>query len=426
MRGFTIHNSQFTIRNAVRAGFNPAPTVLLITVVALMSFACGGGGEDQQGEEAMLPTPMVLIDTPTPLPVNSMSFARGTHTGTLLQDGRLLIAGGDDGSGRLEAITDTSELYNPSTGRWEPAGVMGRQRTQHAALLLNDGRVLLVGGAGVVQAKIDEQQIDQPLIETDTFDPSTGSWSFVGEISTLRDHVAATLMSNGSVLIAGGNDGKGTDTSVLSSAEVFDPATGQWSSTGDMSQPRQGHILVSLDNGTALVAGGDAGDDAFQSVEIYDPSSGTWSAADDMADARERFAAVVLADGKVLVIGGGGTDGRLASAELYDPGSGAWSSAAEMGTPRLKPAAVLLQDGKVLVVGGLGAGQFLASAEVYDPAADSWSDAGSMETGRGFHAATLIDDGRVVVTGGFGFSGPLDSTEIYDPDTNSWTLADPQ
>ena len=392
----------------------------------LATYACGGGSEDQQGgEQAVLPTPMVLIDTPTPLPVNNMSFARGTHTTTLLQDGRLLIAGGDDGSGRLDAITDTTELYDPATGRWEPAGIMGRQRTQHAALLLNDGRALLVGGAGVIQAKIDEQQIDQPLIETDVFDLSTGSWSFVGEISTPRDSVAAALLSNGSVLIAGGDDGSGTDTSVLASAEVFDPATGQWSSAGSMSQPRQGHSMVPLDNGTALVAGGDAGDDPFQSAEIYDPSSGAWSGTDDMADARERFAAVALQDGKVLVVGGGGTSGRLASAELYDPSSGTWSSVAEMGTPRLKPAAVALQDGKVLIVGGLGAGQFLATAEVYNPATDTWSDAGSMETGRGFHTATLIDDGRVVVTGGFGFSGPLDSTEIYDPDTNSWSLANP-
>ena len=406
-------------------------SLLLMLLIAggllLVSFACGGGsGGQQEGEEVVLPTPMVLIDTPTPLPTNSMSFARGTHTATLLQDGRLLIAGGDDGSGRLDAITDTSELYDPSTGRWEPGGTMGRQRTQHAALLLSDGRALLVGGAGVIQAKIDEQGIEQPLIEADLFDPASETWSFTGEISTPRDYVAATLLSNGSVLIAGGDDGSGTDTSVLASAEVFDPATGQWSEAGSMSQPRQGHSLVALDNGTALVAGGDAGDDPFQSVEIYDPASGTWSGAADMTDARERFAAVVLQDGKVLVVGGGGTDGRLASAELYDPGAGAWSSAAEMSTPRLKPAAVVLQDGKVLVVGGLGAGQFLGTAEIYDPATDSWSDAGSMETGRGFHAATLIDDGRVVVTGGFGFGGPTNSTEIYDPETNTWSVADPQ
>ena len=212
-------------------------TLLIVGSLVLVSFACGGGSGDGEAEQAVLPTPMVLIDTPTPLPTNSMSFARGTHTATLLQDGRLLIAGGDDGSGRLEAITATAELYDPSTGRWEPAEELGRQRTQHAALLLNDGRVLLVGGAGVIQAKIDEQQIDQPLIEADLFDPTSESWSFTGEISTPRDHVAAALLSNGSVLIAGGNDGQGTDTSVLASAEVFDPATGQWSTAGSMSQP---------------------------------------------------------------------------------------------------------------------------------------------------------------------------------------------
>lgn len=401
-------------------------TLLIVGSLALVSFACGGGSGDDDEGQAALPTPMVLIDTPTPLPTNSMSFARGTHTATLLQDSRLLIAGGDDGSGRLEAITDTAEIYDPSTGRWEPAEPLGRQRTQHTALLLHDGRVLLVGGAGVLQAGIQEQQLERPLIETDLFDPASESWSYAGEISTPRDYVAAALLSDGSVLIAGGDDGSGTETSILASAEVFDPATGQWSSAGSMSQPRQGHSLVPLENGMALVAGGDAGDDPFQSVEIYDPSSGAWSAAADMAEARERFAAVALQEGKVLVIGGGGESGQLASAELYDPGAGAWSSAAEMSTPRLKPAAVVLQDGKVLVIGGLGAGQFLATAEVYDPAIDSWSDAGSMETGRGFHTATLIDDGRVVVTGGFGFSGPTNSTEIYDPDANTWTVADPQ
>ena len=402
--------------------------LVLLTAVGLLlaSFACGGGSEDQNGDEQdVLPTPMVLIDTPTPLPANSMSLARGNHTVVLLQDGRMLIAGGDDGGGRLDAITDTAELYDPATGRWEPAGVMGRQRTQHAAVVLNDGRALLVGGAGVAQAKIDEQQLDQPLVETDVFDPTTDSWSLVGEISTPRDAVAATLLSNGSVLIAGGDDGSGTDESLLASSEVFDPATGQWSSTGDMSQPRQGHSLVLLDNGTALVAGGDAGDDPFKSAEIYDPSTGAWTSAGDMADARERFAAVLLENGGVLVAGGGGEAGRLASAEVYDPASGSWSSTGELMTERLKPAAVRLQDGRVLAVGGLGAGQFLSSVEVYDPAEGTWSDAGSLEIGRGFHTATLADDGKVVVTGGFGFSGPLDSTEIYDPETNSWSPANP-
>ncbi len=390
----------------------------------LVSFACGSGDDSKDGA-AELPTPMVLIDTPTPLPINNMALARGNHTSIRLQDGRMLIAGGDDGLGLLEAITDSAELFDPAGGRWEPAGVMGRQRTQHAAVLLNDGRALLVGGFGVVQAKIDEQQIDQPLIETDVFSPTTGSWSFVGELSTPRDSAAATLLSDGSVLITGGNDSSGSDDAVLDSAEVFDPASGQWSPAGSMSESRQGHSATLLNDGMVLVAGGDAGEDPFQSAELYDPATGAWSSTDELTDARERFAAVPLEDGRVLVAGGGGADGRLTSAEIYDPGTGAWSSTGEMAMERLRPSAVRLQDGRVLVVGGLGAGQFLSSAEVYDPAAGTWSDAGSMATGRGFLTATLTDDGRVVVTGGFGFGGPLDSTEIYDPSTNSWSLANP-
>ena len=352
--------------------------VLLAGVgLLLVSFACGESeGRDGDGQPG-LPTPMVLIDTPTPLPTNSMSLARGSHTATRLQDGRVLIAGGDDGAGRLDAITDTTELFDPTAGRWEPAPVMGRQRTQHAALLLNDGRALLVGGIGVVQAKIDEQRIDQPLIETDVFNPTTDSWSFVGEISTPRDGLTATLLASGSVLIIGGNDSSGSDDPVLDSAEVFDPATGQWSSAGNMSQSRQGHSATLLDDGTVLVAGGDAGESPFQSSEIYDPSSGAWNATGDMSDARERPTATLLEDGRVLVAGGGGESGRLTSAEIYDPQSGSWSTTGDMAAARLKHAAVRLQDGRVLVVGG------------------------------------------------FGFIGPLDSTEIYDPATNSWSLGNP-
>ena len=401
------------------------PLAMLASICLLIvSPACGGSGNGEDSQTP-LPTPMVLIDTPTPLPINSMSLGRGNHTSIRLQDGRLLIAGGDDGLGLLEAITDSTELFDPASGRWEPADVMGRQRTQHAAVLLNDGRAMLVGGFGVVQAKIDEQQIDQPLIETDVFNPTTGSWSFVGEISTPRDALAATLLSDGSVLIAGGDDSRGTEDSILASAEVFDLSSGTWSPAGSMSHPRQSHSATLLDDGTVLVAGGDAGGNPFQSAEIYDPSSGAWTSTAEMADARERFIAVSLEDGRVLVAGGNGASGRLASAELYDPGTGAWSSTGDMEAARLRPSAVRLNDGRVLVVGGLGAGQYLSSAEVYDPADGAWSSAGSLKTGRGFHTATLADDGSVIVTGGFGFSGPLDSTEIYDPATNSWSLTNP-
>ena len=414
---------------------NPLPllTNLLILNIAALSavaltllaaFSCGGNA-GQDASDEVLPTPMVLIDTPTPLPTNSMVMARGDHTSTRLPDGRILVAGGDDGSDRLEAITDSTELFNPATGRWDSAGAMGRQRTRHASVLLNDGRALLVGGAGVVQAEIDEQRIDQPLVETDVFDPSTNTWAFIGEISSPRDGLAATLLSNGAVLITGGNDGGGTEISILDSAEILDPASGSWSPTGTMSQGRQGHSATLLADGTALIMGGDDGMDTFSSAEIYDPSTRAFSKTGDMAEARERFTATLLEDGRVLVAGGSGDSPRLASAEIYDPQSGAWSTASEMSTGRLKHAAARLQDGKALVVGGLGMGQFLSSAEIYDPTTDSWSAAGSLKTGRGFHTATLTEDGRVVVTGGFGFNGPINSTEIYDPASNTWTVADP-
>ncbi len=401
---------------------------LLIAIPLLLSLvACGGAGDgnSDNGSDSILPTPMVLIDTPTPIPTNSMALARGAHTATRLQDGRILIAGGDDGSGRLDAITDSSELFNPATGRWESAGVMGRQRTQHIAALLNDGRLVLAGGAGVVQAEIDQQRIDQPLIETDIFNPSAGTWELIGEISVPRDGLAAATLPNGAILITGGDNGAGTEDSILNSAEILDTASGLWSLTGSMAQSRQGHSATLMNDGTVLIAGGDDGANPLNSAEIYDPSAGIFTDTANMAEPRERFTATPLQDGRVLVAGGGGNSPRLSSAEIYDPQNATWTPAGEMSTGRLKHAATPLQDGRVLVVGGLGVGQFLSSAEIYDPQNATWTPAGSLKTGRGFHTATLAEDGAVIVTGGFGFNGPINSTEIYDPSSNSWTVADP-
>ena len=404
-------------------------TVLVISAATILAiaFGCGGGdssGADDKGVDN-LPTPMVVVDTPTPLPTNSMSLTRGTHTATLLGDGRILIAGGDDASGRLDAITDTAEIFDPSTGRWDQAGAMSWQRTAHAAVALNDGRALLVGGAGVKQTDIQQQGQSLPLLEAETFDPSTDTWSLAGEISIPREGLAIAKLADGNILISGGDNGSGEDDSVVNTAEVFDAASGIWSLTASMSISRQGHSAVLLRNGAVLVSGGDDSEDALRSTEIYDPAGGAWQTADEMVNARERFTATVLEDGRVLAAGGSGGSGPQSSAEIYDPQTGAWSTTGELETARLKHAAVRLQDGRVLVIGGLGVGQFVAAAEIYDPSEGTWSAAGTLTTGRGFHTATLANDGTVIVVGGFGFSGPLNSTEIYDPDANSWSLANP-
>jgi N-acetylneuraminic acid mutarotase len=191
-----------------------------------------------------------------------MVEVRGEATITLLSDGRVLVAGGQSfGVG-------TAELYDPTTGTWTATASMSAGRIDHTAVLLPDGQVLVTGGY--------------------TYDTT-------------------------------GNNG-----TALSSAELYDPSTGTWTATGSIAQARAGQTATLLSDGTVLVSGGqdirnNAGLGNLATAELYDPIGGTWTATAQMVEARYGHTATLLLDGRVLVFGGGST---AATAELYDPGSG--------------------------------------------------------------------------------------------------------
>jgi hypothetical protein len=335
----------------------------------------------------------------------SMTNPRRNHTATLLPNGKVLVAGGSDGSG-FGIVR--AELYDPASRNWTTTGSLAGPRSYHTATLLPNGKVLVAGGLfgfnGVASAEL--------------YDPASGTWTPTGSLNTRRRSHTATLLPNGKVLVAGGFvDEPGTILGgfTIRTVELYDPATGSWTSTGSLAQQRYQHTATLLPNGKVLVVGGDGhySGGIQATAELYDPANGTWTSTDDLNTRRFSHTATLLPKGQVFVAGGFDNN-FLASAEVYDPESETWSSTGSLGSARSNHTATLLQGGKVLVAGGFeSSGLSSARAELYDPASGTWMTTGSLVTARRQHTATLLPDGGVLVAGGRNGDNPLASAELY-------------
>lgn len=251
----------------------------------------------------------------------SMSTTRWFHTATLLPNGTLLVVGG---VGAANDTTDlaSAEIFNPATGTWTPTGSMSTPRYSHTATLLSNGTVLVAGG--------DDDSLSNggpAVASAEIFNPATGTWALTGSMSTARYDHTATLLQNGTVLVTGGGAGNGYAT-ILAGAEFYDPVAGTWSVTDNLHTARYSHTATLLPNGTVLVAGGDTSvNTPTASSEIYDPVAGTWAVTGSLTWGRASHTATLLPDGTVLAAGGAvipnGTfdpsPTNLASVELYDP-----------------------------------------------------------------------------------------------------------
>ena len=327
----------------------------------------------------------------------SLNQARFNHQAVLLNNGKVLVLGGQYQL-RHAKIIFLSELYDPSTGTWTASGNTNGAHINSTATLLANGKVLAAGGS-------------LASATSELYDPNTGTWSLTGNMVAGRAYHTATLMASGKVLDAGGcYDVCGIYN--MSSAELYDPFTGTWSATGSMVAARAQHTATLLPSGKVLVAGGISGSDIVASAEIYDPATGKWSPAGNMPNGRRFAQAALLTTGKVLVAGGQNYSATLAAADVYDPATNRWSATGRMSTPRLYFVATTLLNGKVMAVGGANPSTILSSAELYNPATGRWSSTGSMNVGRVYFTATVLTDGRVLAAAG----NVGDKTaELYQP-----------
>jgi hypothetical protein len=360
-------------------------------------------------------------------PTGSMADIHVWHSTTLLPDGKVLVACGIGGVSSLSDLPE-AELFNPATGTFTSFAAIPRNGC--TATLLPNGKILLTGG-------MNKGQVSD---SAELFDSTTGLFQPAGNMTSPRAGHTATMLSDGTVLIVGGSysgafftNGEVQFAGVPNSAavfpaEIYDPAAGTFTATGSLLAARAGQTATLLRSGHVLIAGGDA---YGSTAELYDPATGAFSATGPMTTLRAGHTATLLPSGQVFIAGGGvnladnGLDDVMtASTEIYDPATGLFTSAGNMHMPRLGQTATLLRNGTVLLTGGAtqDATSFACStngAEIYDSAKSVFSSIPNMNQARSAHSATLLADGRVLITGGFHCvvgepnSFPLNTAEIY-------------
>ena len=347
----------------------------------------------------------------------SLNTARYDHTATPLPSGEVLVTGGLGVNGNYTSLS-SAELYDPKKGKWIVTGSMSVGRTGFSATLLSNGQVLVAGGS--------DYQI-RCYATAELYNPATGQWTLTGSMSQPRCLQSATLLPNGNVLVSGGvNSLYDYSRPTVSGAEIYNPNTGTWTPTGSLNTSRADAATSLLQSGKVLTAGGynNTGNNNpntyLNSAEIYDPFTGQWSSTSSISGTVGIPTNPVMLTNRDVLIAN--------DAQFFVPNTGSWAATGALPTLTGPPTkAALLGNGNALGSGGeCKSTKFYschnaptAVAYLYSASGNSWSQTGSMSYGRFYHTMTLLPSGEVLVVGGVegqsAYRTVLSTAELYTP-----------
>jgi len=390
---------------------NHSPLTIILSISILL--ALQGSAVLAASAPGDVTLPITLTNTLAVNPVDSWSLAaqmdsaRGMHTATGLNNGKVLVVGGYPGDygGLLNP-----QLYDPASDTWSYAGKIDASTAfqtnfyYHTATLLKSGKVLVVGGETYNTMSASNSPNVSFLKSGMLYDPASNTWSFAGHTTDFRVFHTATLLDNGQVLVTGGNTGADQNPSLIT-AELYDPTTNTWHAAASMTIARQRHFAILLPSGKVLAGSGTASDyqAPLVSTELYDPETNKWSPGGDLVTAHLGVTPILLPNGKVLVVGGSNPS-SWQKAELYNPVTNTWSPAADTPAVRMYYTITLLKTGQVLVAGGqagLSSEITKLNAELYTPWTNTWTAAAQLHMPHYEAAAVLLPSGQVLLTGGY-------------------------
>jgi hypothetical protein len=338
----------------------------------------------------LIPKHNVFINT------RNMNIARAEHQAVLLKDGRVLILGGGKGL--------NAEIYNPEKRKFTLIEGPKKLSLYFSMTGLDNGKVLIVG----------------PFKTVDLFDPEANTFSEGSILNYPRHQHTATLLKDGRVLIAGGrvfNSNKLVDT-----PEIFNPKTNKFEIGPKMNFPRYEHNAILLNNGNVLIVGGGNNTGAIDIAELFDSKNNKFIKLQKANYERFKPQLIKLNDNKVLIIGGFSADRWDEMIEIFDPKANQFSKFIlnELVPPTSK--ALLLKNGNILFTAGSKRKNWYSvptkESAILNVTKKELIKGPDLKQKRCLHSVTLLNDGKVLVIGGNlanQGSVALKSTELYIP-----------